>query len=100
MPTLSKLIGGLFHFACGAWLLSFAARSVWHNRGNIDGGTLVLAAGMIAGGTLTFVKPIIPLAWAKRAHPDLPLDNAFLRVMTRAIGGLLLFMGLFFIVNQ
>lgn len=99
LSALSKLMLGLIHFVPGVWLVALVGRSMWHTRGSTSGGDIVLAAAMIAVGIAALIRPIIPLDWAKRAHPDLPLDNAFLLAMTRVIGGVLLFMGLVFLVN-
>jgi hypothetical protein len=100
LPSLSKLMAGLVHFGPGLWLIGLVGRSMWHTRGTFEGGDIAITTGMIAAGVLAFIRPITPLEWVKRAHPDLPLDNTFLLAMARVIGAVLMFIGLVFVVNR
>jgi hypothetical protein len=79
--------------------MGLMGRVIWHDRGRFEVGGLMLAFAMIGVGVLASIRPTIPLEWAKRAHPDLPLDSVFLLIMTRAIGGALLFIGPVFLLN-
>ena len=97
LPISRRLQRSFVALAASALPLYAVFRILLFIHRSITLGDIVSAGAFCVPGVWFMIQPTTPINWARRDHPEIPLDSAWALWIGRVCGALFLFMGLLFI---
>jgi hypothetical protein len=94
LPVSRRVQRAFVTLFCSVLPLYMVFRILLHIRQSITPGDVVSAAAFCVPGVWFMLQPTVPIRWALRDDPDIPLNTPWALWIARLCGALFLFMGL------